>query len=155
MTGTISKEALAPLDAEILHTIAYQYEWDEEEFAIDLEIDHPRCALATAIMMYWRASPYYFLQYATPGDVPDFNQATYALLEKIETGVLNQRFLCPDIDYDPRADRNGCNHLRRHPSYRSLPIRRLIPKHMYIAIINGSIVQLEPPEIISLREDEG
>lgn len=43
-----------------LHEIADQWNWDDGLEELHLIIEHPACALGTALLIYWRGHPHYF-----------------------------------------------------------------------------------------------
>jgi hypothetical protein len=53
----------ATMDPFTLHAWADQYNWDEGTKKLLAAIRNPSCSLATALLIYWRAKPHWFLQY--------------------------------------------------------------------------------------------
>jgi Leucine-rich repeat (LRR) protein len=52
------------MDPFTLHAWADRYNWDDGAKKLLTAIRNPSCSLATALLVYWRAQPYWYLQYA-------------------------------------------------------------------------------------------
>ncbi len=52
------------MDPFTLHAWADRYNWDDGAKKLLTALRNPSCSLATALLIYWRAQPYWYLQYA-------------------------------------------------------------------------------------------
>jgi Leucine-rich repeat (LRR) protein len=109
--------ALREADGRPIHTdIAEMDRWeahmtaarcdepDRERLFLPLVRDTERCARGTALMLYWMASPHYYLQFAERSEVPPYAQAGWDLLATIEDHVRSGAYTHDDLFFDPRDD---------------------------------------------------
>lgn len=137
------------MDAEQLHHIAYKWNWDDNcddgYVTLHLIVEHPNCALGTALLLYWRGEPLYFRQYATRDEVPGYHYDTYDFLAELEQMVQTNKFQHRGIVYDPRNDCGGVDltiykHNKRNGKF---VLKRAIPLHMCIATTPDGIEQFQ------------
>ena len=76
---------------ETLHRFADAYNWDEDLTRLEFILRNPNCAEQTANLIYWRASPTWYLQYASDEEVPKDEQKVLALIRMIEAMVEEGR----------------------------------------------------------------
>ena len=72
---------------ETLHRFADAYNWDEDLTRLEFILRNPNCAEQTANLIYWRASPTWYLQYASDEEVPKSEQKPLGLIRLIESMV--------------------------------------------------------------------
>lgn len=83
---------------------AYHHNWDRGVAPLRKLLDQPDCDLATALLIYWHASPAYYNRYASEADIPAAEQPVFALMRTIEDRVASGAF-AEHIRYSPPADR--------------------------------------------------
>jgi hypothetical protein len=90
-------------DPEELHLFA---NWNGNGLVEEMRrvVEHPLCDLGTALLIYWRGKPGYYLQFADRTDVPSCNLNAYDLLRDIEDLVARKRFKTSRFNFDPRND---------------------------------------------------
>src|SRR5262245_5361282 len=71
-------------DSEELHIFADNFNWDCESGELKQLIQHPLCDLGTALLIYWRGQPGYYLRYATKQEAEPYERKAYSLLRDIE-----------------------------------------------------------------------
>ncbi|MEZ4317073.1 MAG: DUF4274 domain-containing protein [Myxococcota bacterium] len=97
--------ALARMDRWQAHAMAATYdEPDRERVFLPLVRDTARCARGTAVMLYWMASPHYYLQFDDRSEVPAYAQAGWDLITAVEEHVRNGDYAHDDLFFDPRDD---------------------------------------------------
>lgn len=72
---------------ETLHRFADAYNWDEDLTRLEFVLRNPNCAEQTANLIYWRANPTWYLQYASDEEVPKEEQKPLRLIRLIEEMV--------------------------------------------------------------------
>jgi Domain of unknown function (DUF4274) len=101
--------------AEELHAFAQCFNWDFGSSEMRWVVNHPKCDLGTAIMIYWNASPlFYFKKYSNRSDLakgkPDYMSEVdhfqnYDLIklieEKINKGEFRSQKIRFSIDESP------------------------------------------------------
>ncbi len=93
------------MDRFQLHRFAATYdEPDRERVLMDLVSDTDRCALGTAVMVYWTTSPHYYLRFGSREDVPSYARGGWDLLRTIEDRVRHDAYRHDDVFFDPRDD---------------------------------------------------
>lgn len=104
----------AELDRPGLHRFAATYdEPDREAVLLELVRDTERCALGTAVMVYWMSSPHYYLRFDDREEVPAYAQVGWDLLETIEENVRAGAYRHDDVFFDPRHDQQTVDVLGR------------------------------------------
>lgn len=96
------------LDSTVeLHQFAWSYNWDDGPEIPLWIIRHPHCDRATALLIYWRASPHWYAQYASREDVddpdygPHWDLLTYDLIREIEERYVSGSYTSQTIHFDP------------------------------------------------------
>src|SRR5258707_1500007 len=129
------------MDAEHLHQLADQWNWDDGLTALRMIIDNPQCSLGTASLIYWRGSPHYFRKYSNRNEVEPINLEDYDLLQRIEKRMEANFFQHRrGIIYDPRNDR-GADFTRC--KYKASELKRTIPACMLVATTEQGIQTFE------------
>lgn len=123
---------IARMDARALHRFATRWNWDEGASAMDAVVRHPRCALGTALLVYWLAKPYWYAQWASPKSADDPEVA--AMLLYIEARIARGGYRHEGIAFDPRAD--GLTTARRTKRR-----KRPLPPHVFAATTATSVVR--------------
>jgi hypothetical protein len=95
---------LSTLEPNKLHAWAKRFNWDEGLFGPTLALRNRRCALATALLLYWRAKPRFYRQWTARKDVPAEERKAFDLLRAIEKALRAGAFAPRGIAYDPRDD---------------------------------------------------
>ncbi len=67
-------------------------------------IAHPLGDLGTALLIYWRATPRWYLQYNDRSEVPDHERDSFDLIAEIEQKVKDGGFRTRSQPFDPRND---------------------------------------------------
>ncbi len=91
-------------DPEELHVFASAYNWDGGVDDLQRVVRHPRCDLGTALLVYWRGQPGYYLQYPNRDAVPDHEREVYDLLREIEGRVAAGAYRTAAQPFDPADD---------------------------------------------------
>lgn len=95
---------IGALSPQALHRFVARYNWDDGYVYLFQAIRSRRCALGTAIMIYWRGRPHFFRQYEKRSEVPSYCIDNYDLLMEVEKKLKNNGFKHHGIAYDPRED---------------------------------------------------
>jgi hypothetical protein len=100
-----SREFFASVtDPEELHLFASLYNWDGGLDDLHRIVRHPLCDLGTALLVYWRGQPGFYLQYPDRTVVPDHAHEVYDLLREIEQRVAAGEYRTARQPFDPAAD---------------------------------------------------
>jgi len=91
-------------DPEELHLFAKEFNWDGGIAELRKVIRHPLCDLGTALLIYWRGSPGYYLQYANQKEAETWERPAYGLLREIERRVKKEAYKSAHFRYNPRKD---------------------------------------------------
>jgi hypothetical protein len=91
-------------DAAELHLFASLSNWDFGTDSLHRVATHVNCEAATALLIYWRGRPEWYLQYASASAVPEHEQKTYELLSFIESRYLSGAYRLGSLRYDPVAE---------------------------------------------------
>jgi hypothetical protein len=91
-------------DPEELHLFADGFNWDGGCDEMGKVIAHPLCDLGTALLIYWRGAPGWYLQYNDRSEVKEYELETFDLLQEIERKVLAGDFRTRSQPFDPRND---------------------------------------------------
>lgn len=83
---------------------AYHHNWDKGLKTLETILAQPDCDRATALMIYWHASPAYYNQYASIEAVPLHERPVYTLIRSLEDR-LETSDLPETIAYAPPPDR--------------------------------------------------
>lgn len=104
----LDAEALAfcreTTDPEELHAFAQNWNWDAGHGVLEEILNNPACEAATALYIYWHASPEYYLQFANAeamasagGDPDDI----LGFLSRLEARYVAGKFTVGSIAFDP------------------------------------------------------
>jgi len=88
-------------DPQELHLFADLWNWDGGVDELKRVATHPSCDAGTALLIYWRARPEWYLQYPTPSAVPESERDTHELIQTIERRYVAGKYGTGDIAYDP------------------------------------------------------
>jgi hypothetical protein len=94
--------ALDPMGPEELHLFAANFSCETGVEELRRVIRHARCDLGTALLIFWQLSPGWYLQYASPDQVPQHEWDIYELLTEIQEKAVAGAFPCGVIAFDPR-----------------------------------------------------
>lgn len=124
-------------DPEELHAFADTWNWDKGVWALQDIIDNPACEAATALMLYWRAAPEFYLQFADRAALAADSSGveTFDFLTEIETRYLSGAFRAGAIAFDPADPMD--NRVGVYDDLRDSFVRAL-PEKMYLAIAPGA-----------------
>jgi Domain of unknown function (DUF4274) len=95
---------LATQDPDEWHCVAASWNWDRGHQPLQWIIRQEACDRATALLVFWRTDPSYYLPYGHRDDVPDPNKETYDLLCEIRANWIKGQYRRSEIAYDPSAD---------------------------------------------------
>ena len=125
---------IAAMDARKLHAFTHRYNWDDGIWAMDAVARHLKCALGTALLVYWLAKPYWYLQWrtATASDDP----VTFEMLRFIEQRVQRGGYAHAGIAFDPRDEDFTSD------TYEGERKVRTLPSHMLIATTKRDVVPI-------------
>ncbi len=84
-----------------MHFFVETYNWDKGEEVLFKVLQNPNCAAATALMIYWRGSPEFYVD-NPPRD--EIAQQAFDLIRHAEERYLAGEFPIGDVTYDPGAD---------------------------------------------------
>jgi Domain of unknown function (DUF4274) len=107
--AAFAKLMRAITDPEELHLFADNFNWDCGCGEMAKVIAHPLCDLGTALLIYWRGRPRWYLKYKDRSEVQEYEVATFDLLQEIERKVLAGDFRTRSLRYDPRNDLGNDN----------------------------------------------
>ncbi|MFN7130615.1 MAG: DUF4274 domain-containing protein [Myxococcales bacterium] len=100
----IEKDVLRMKSASELHAFVDAFNWDGELAYLRAVLQHPKCDLGTARMIYWRARPTSFAELKRLEDCDIVVREVMALVLQVEALEKEGRFSAYRIAYDPRAD---------------------------------------------------
>jgi len=117
--------ALAQMSAEELHAFASKMNWDGGGAErLNRVVAHPKCDRGTALMIYWRADPAFYLKYGTreavktklwPSALEEWD-----MMRHIEERLADTNsFATARIPYDPQNDhgRDLTKQRRKRPPF--------------------------------------
>jgi Domain of unknown function (DUF4274) len=87
-----------------LHCFAEHWNWGGGNEAMRTVAEHPHCDAATALLIFWRSDPQYYLQYPSRDNVPDYLQDGFDLAWLIEERYLRGDYAIGNLSFDPRKD---------------------------------------------------
>jgi hypothetical protein len=119
--------ATASTPALELHCFADHWNWGGGVEAMRQVAEHPNCDAATALLLFWRSDPEYYLQFSSRDDVPNYNRDGFDLTQLIEERFLRGGYSSGgEIGFNPREDvRIG----------EPVPGRRVIPAQLMQAVL--------------------
>jgi hypothetical protein len=125
---------------EELHAFAVTWMWDDTTDALQHILDNPVCEAATALLIYWRANPEWYLQFADRDAVLAAYGARSGELEifdfvsRLETRYVAGEFLVGSLAFDPSRPGSpfgysfvGAYDNLRHGFVRALPAAMYAP----------------------------
>ncbi|MDX2237636.1 MAG: DUF4274 domain-containing protein [Hyphomonadaceae bacterium] len=87
------------------HRLALTANWDFVDAAVwRAIIEQPNCDRATALAIFWTASPEYYVQFANRDDVPAVNRSDYDLITTIRERWLRGDYVRAELAFDPDID---------------------------------------------------
>jgi hypothetical protein len=115
---------LAQMSAEELHAFVDEMNWDGGGAdRLTRVLAHPLCDRGTALMIYWRAQPRFFIKYVTRERVRDELWPSaledYDMLRDVERRFESDGFATADIPFNPANDK-GHDHTSDGPGRRPL-----------------------------------
>jgi hypothetical protein len=125
-------------DPEELHSFADTWNWDEGTWALEEILRNPACEAATALMIYWKAAPEYFLQFAdreglAADPIRSFQLESFDFVAELEQRYLAGAFPVGSISFDPRDPNPDVTGAGIYDDYREKFVRAL-PEAMYAAV---------------------
>lgn len=138
---------------EMWHQIAMSWNWDNGYDVLRWIISQPICDKGTALLLYWRSSPRYMVQYATKEEVNKYEIENYEFVKEIENKYVSGFFQNENFEFDPQHD-DGTDWTTTYSEY---PLKQPIPEIMYQATKGSKLVRLKleegyPPEVLAEAE---
>jgi hypothetical protein len=102
-----SKALFEELDHPVLlHFLADIYNWDDGSIILEWILDSPLCSRSTANLLFWRASPDFYLSYDIYNleSCPDYNRDPFRVLSKIVEKYNSGQFSDINIELDPSTE---------------------------------------------------
>ncbi len=125
-------------NSEELHAFADTWNWDAGTEPLQTLLDNPACEAATALLIYWKAAPEFYRQYANRSAVEaayaDVNQ--FDFVNKLERKFVAGAFPIRRLSFDPNNDEH-CGGLKFVGTYDDLKdaFVRELPPEVYEAVI--------------------
>lgn len=91
---------LADMDLWELDQLARHHNWDDGVKKLQSVVEHPRCDLGTALMVYWLGEPEELAQYAKEADAPKHERAVVKLLRTIEARVARDDWATREVAFE-------------------------------------------------------
>jgi hypothetical protein len=88
-----------------LHYLADNWKWDKCEDVLRVVAGHQYCEKATALLIYWRSSPGYFVGMDV-NDIPECNRELYELSSVSRASTQNQKLTAIHLRSSALADRS-------------------------------------------------
>ena len=107
--------------ARELHEFPTSWNWDSGTDRIEQLIEHPKCDAGTALKTYWLFQPQYYLAFADPSEVPDYQRDDFELMQRLLSAYMNGEFATAQMPYRPP----------RKPKQPEQTWKRSIPDKMY------------------------
>lgn len=122
-------------NAEELHAFASTYNWDKGTWALEELLRNPACEAATALLIYWRAAPEYYRQFANRDAVTEGQREDFDFVMTIENRYVSGEFARGVLWYDPSSpdDNDGSSLVGMYDQY-GYPVMRTLPTVMYEAV---------------------
>ena len=96
----LDKNKFESLRSAELHFLAEIYNWDDGIEVLNMIIDSERCDAGTAMLIFWKAEPYYYTQY-DEDNVTDMDKDVLLLLKKIIKKIENKSFRHSWFTFNP------------------------------------------------------
>jgi hypothetical protein len=90
-----------------LHQLAWNWNWDDLQDVPRQIIRHPLCDRGTALLIYWRAAPRWYYQFANRDEVASkhaWSLPHYDLVKEIEERYVAGGYSQGEIAFDPSND---------------------------------------------------
>jgi hypothetical protein len=114
-----------------LHAFADGFNWDCGAKELLQVIRHPMCDRGTALLVYWRSQPGYYLQYADRASLRPEQQELFDLQREIENRIRAGDYQTAVCTYDPQNDHGQDN---RPSPQRIKRFGRDLPREMYAPV---------------------
>ena len=88
-------------DPEELHAFADTWNWDDGTWALEEILGNPACEAATALLIYWRAAPEWYLQYSDRDAAASWEREDFDFLIRLEARYLAAEFRVGSLSFDP------------------------------------------------------
>lgn len=135
------------------HRLALYGNWDfVEADAWRTIVTRPDCDRATALAIFWKLSPEYYLQFADRDAVPAVNRDDYDLVTLIRERWRNGAYRRSELAFDPDSDAWPLDiaALRRQHGER---IDELLPASMRVTLTGRRLEASVPPTPGVMRSD--
>ena len=87
------------------HRLALYGDWDfVDTSAWRAIVTRPDCDRATALAVFWKASPEYYVQFTDPGAIPAVNRDDYDLINLIRERWHGGGYTRAELAFDPDTD---------------------------------------------------
>lgn len=128
-------------DPEELHAFADTWNWDAGPGALQDLLDNPACEAATALLIYWRAAPEYYRQFADKAAVAaaNANVEDFEFLSRLEARYVAGEFPVGRVSFDPSRpeDCGGYGLVGTYDDMKGKFVREL-PGAMYAPVVGQS-----------------
>lgn len=92
-------------DPDDWHRLALYANWDGVEDGVWRTIAlRPDCDQATALAIFWKASPEYYVAFDDPTSVPAVNRSNYELINLIRERWQSGAYVRSELAFDPDID---------------------------------------------------
>lgn len=138
---------------EMWHQIAMNWNWDNGMDILRWIVSQLACDKGTALLIYWRAGPRYFSQYADRAGVDTSEVETYDLTREIESKYTSDFYKDEHISFDPRND-DGTDWTNEYATH---SLKQPIPEIMYRRTNGGQLPRMAleegyPSEVLQEAE---
>lgn len=96
-------EKFKTLNSTELHYLADIYNWDDDIEVLFWIINSDKCDKGTALMIFWRAIPDYYLE-KDENELQLYEKENYQLLKEIIASFKSNKFRTSKIKYNPADD---------------------------------------------------
>lgn len=96
-------EKFKTLNSTELHYLADIYNWDDGVEILFWIINSDKCDKGTALMIFWRAVPDYYLE-KDENELQFYEKENYQLLKEIVASFKSNKFKKSKIKYNPNSD---------------------------------------------------
>jgi hypothetical protein len=119
------------------HVFAAKYNWDRGLTTMKFLIRMPDTDRGTALLVYWRARPEYYCQYAARSEVRESEGEHFDLIREIEERYARGFYTQSQIAFDPRHDATsgGDDWTNTYPE---LPVKQPLPATMFLPSREGA-----------------
>ncbi len=104
--GDVTEEILAQIretdNAELLHTIAEDYNYDDGLEIPEIIVNNPFCELATALTIFCDAGGYDYLDEEGREGLKRSDKDVYGFLDSLHGRIRNNEFQVGDLTFDPQ-----------------------------------------------------